>query len=447
MTAMSERRKPRLRDEAHPAREADPIACVARQGSLWRIRTDWLERLLGRQAPDWFNLEDDPRARQVKAGYRRTTWRFQLGDGTSTPPRVVVFAKVFDLPTWVDRIKNRVLGASVDREWRASLRAEAIGVQVARCLALGSETAPPRRLALLTEGLEGAASLSDAWVREVLHGRGSERQRNEAVIIDSIATLVSSAHERGFTHGDHHPNNILLVRIQRPPGVEAYYVDVHTARFASRPMSIRRTLNSLAQLDQYFHRVATRTQRLRFFKRYLHKRPSLRPSGDLAVEQRRLLARLARVTQRHAEHLARQWDRRLAGNDRYFKTLAVGDGWKVTVVLALERRHVFPEDHIPDRTVKDWRAILEPIVQRANTFAPRDIFDHGELRVQLGEPLGYLRRVAAVVFRTAAWREFERCHHSRHRDIFADLIMAYGEHRSNGLIDRTILVRDRSGYE
>lgn len=435
---MSDRRELRIhdKDEANPTKISGPIMRVARRGAVWRIRADWLERLLGPQAPDWFKLGSDPRGQRVKVGYRRTSWRVSVSDR-------VVFAKVIELPGPITRLKHQVFGVSVDREWRASLRAEAIGVQVVRCLALGSGTGPARRLVLLTEGLEGAANLSDAWVREVLHGQGSERQRSEAAIIDSIATLVSSAHERGFTHGDHHPNNILLVQIQRPPGVEAYYVDVHTARFASEPASIRRTLNSLAQLDQYFHRVATRTQRLRFLKRYLHKRPSLQPSGDLSVEHRRLLARLVRVTQHHAEHLARQWDRRLAGNERYFKTLAVGDGWKVTVVLALERRHVFPENHIPDRTVEDWRAILEPIVERANTLAPGDIFDHGELCAQLGEPLGYLRRVAAVVFRTAAWREFERCHHLRHRDIFADLIMAYGEHRSNGLIDRTILVRPK----
>lgn len=433
---MPNRKEPPIHDETNLAGISHPIVRVANPRAVWRVRADWRDRLLGRQAPDWLNLEDDPRANCVKVGHRRKTWRVSPGDG-------MVFAKVVELHRWADFLKHWVFGTAVDREWRASRRAEAVGIQVVRCLGLVAGRARPLRIALLTEGLDDAASLTDAWARYVAHGPPGEQRSCATAIMNSVSTLVASAHERGFVHGDEHPNNILLARTERPPGFKAFYVDVHASRITSRPTSIRRTVDSLAQLNQYFHRVATRTQRLRFFKRYLQERPSLQQSGDVPAVQRELLARLARAAENRAKYLARHRDRRIGREGKYFKTLAIGEGWTVTVIQALERRHVFPEAHVPDRTEKEWRAILEPIVRWAKPYVRNEIIDHGGLHVQLGEPLGYIRRVTAVVLKTPQWHEFERCHQMRHRDVYADLILAYGEHRSHGLIDHTMLLRPK----
>jgi len=438
----------RLRDGAKPDRSTDSLVRLARPGARWRLRGGWQERLLGPHAPDWFDLEHERRAEHIKSGHLRNTWRVALDEQ-------IVFAKVIELRGWRSRLKHRLFGAAVSREWRASLRAESIGVPVVRCLAFGHASGDPTRLALLTQGQEHASTLLDAWLRCHAEGMANEQRSGAVAIIDAVVALVSAAHDRGFVHGDEHPNNILLAGRNAPAGVTACYVDTHAARFLSAPVAVHRTLGSLAQLDQLFHRIATRTQRLRFFKRYFQARSALGGAGDVPSAERQFLRRLALATERHAERLARHWDRRIGRDGKYFKTLKFDQGWKVTLVSALERPHVFsevsalerphvfPEVHIPEGTEKNWRAILEPILHRVETLRSGEAIDHGGLRTECDRPRGLAQRIKATVGRSPARRVFERCHRLRHRDIYTELILAYGERRRRGLVDRTILVHVR----
>ena len=109
-----------------------------RQGPTdWCLLETWRECLLGSGAPDWYALEVESRARCIKKGQNRTTWRVAVGDR-------VVFVKAFDCARAIDRLKQIILGGAAEREWRASLAAVRRGVAVAAPLAIGvGATHPP----------------------------------------------------------------------------------------------------------------------------------------------------------------------------------------------------------------------------------------------------------------------------------------------------------------
>ncbi len=389
---------------------------------------------MGPGSPDWLALECEPRAEPVKAGYARTTWRVALGDRT-------VFAKVIDHGGFVGWLKRCTAADTARREWRALRQARSRGVSVVRSLAIGVDWGVSRRTVLITEGLPDAISLPDAWRQCVEQASGHERRATGSDLINAVARLFAVAHERGFVHDDAHPNNILMH--SKPNGkLETSYVDVHSSWFARRPVSVRRSVESLTQLEQFFHRRATRTERLRFLRSYLSRRESMAQYWGEQWVDRAFLARLARAEISHARRLACRRDRRLRRCGKYFATFPLNDGWKATAALRLERRHVFPETDVPDRTEDDWCALLNPPARSlADGRAAVGAFDQSGLHVETNRLERLVERVSATCFGSAHWRVFERSHRMRHRDVPAELILAYAKHQRHGLIDATVLIR------
>lgn len=414
------------------------IARVRRSHADWRVREAWRELILGPEAPDWLALENAPCAVSIKAGRARTTWRVTVGSR-------ILFAKVLDESGFLDRLKRWVAAGTGRREWRTLLEAESRGVPVVRCLAMGARSGYPRRVALVFEAVPGATNLAEAWERNAQHMSPAGRRAAGAGVVDAVARLFAVAHERGFVHGDPHADNV-LVHPSEGDALRAVFLDVHSARLTRRPASLRSSLRSLAQLDQHFRRRATRTERLRFLRDYVAQRPSISERWRLDSSQRDILTALRRASASHAKRLARTRDRRLRRNGRYFATLSLGEGCKATVVLRLERRHLFPEPDMPDRTQSEWRAILAPLVETMrDAHAPDDVLDHHRLRVEIRRVEGLLKRLLAAFRGPAQRRVFERCHKRRHRDVPDGLILACVEHRSGGLVDATVLIRPSRG--
>lgn len=405
----------------------------------WKVRESHQENLLGHGSPDWFALEAEPRAVAVKRGHARTTWRITLEGGT-------VFAKVMNTANLTDRLRHLLLGDAAKREWRIARKAEARGVPVARCLAIAVMGGSAPRTVLLSEGVTDVVNLADAWQRQVEHIPVRQRRKAADHLIGAVARLFAQSHERGFVHDDAHPDNVLIAA--PTPRPEALFVDVHSAKMTRRPASVSRTAESLAQLDQYFRRRATRTERLRFLHSYLTARGLTAgwPHDDQA--KRRLLATLARAGAIRAHRLARHRDRRLRRNTKYFATFEVGRGWRVTAALELERRHLFPECEIPDRTRTDWQSIFDALVRPLSDLpAAGASFEHQGFSIEMNPVGGLLKRMFATLGWCAHRRAFERSHMLRHRDVPVDLILAYAEHRSTGLVDATMLIRPQSKVE
>jgi hypothetical protein len=158
--------------------------------------------------------------------------------------------------------------------------------------------------------------------------------------------------------------------------------------------------------------------------------------------RRRFLSSITEARIQGSGRLARHWDRRLRRTGKYFATFDLGDGWRARAVLALERRHVFPEPGVPDRTIAQWRSLLGRVIERwPEVVQGTQPLDHQGFGVEVDHIGSLPKRLLALVGRPPQFREFEACHRLRHRDIAADLVLAYAEHRTGGLVDMTLLLR------
>ena len=401
----------------------------------WLVNGNRQDMLIGPSAPNWFELDREPRATLVKSGHHRQTWRVRLNNE-------VIFAKVFDAQSGgpFSRFGYFIGLGQAHREWRASRVAEYRGVPAVRCRALGADRRRPGAAVLLTEGLPDAVPLSQVW-ESVASGRATA-----LTLIASVARLFASAHNRGFVHRDAHPSNI-LIQPTADGGWEASYVDLHGAHLFGKTASTRHVVRSLAQLDHYFQRRATRSQRLRFLQSYVSLRQSFSVKGERRALYRELLTAIARARATHAAVLAKQRDRRIHRNGKYFATIALGEGWKGTFVLQLERRHAFPEPAVADRSEHDWRNLLQAVFMSNGWRRNDDVLEVHGVCVERARPIGIRTRMFWTLLRSPQRKEFIRSHRLRHRDIADELLLACLEHRSaTGLIDETVLVRpERSG--
>ncbi len=379
-------------------------------------------------ALDWFELARDPRATLVKSSHHRQTWRVLLGDG-------LIFAKVFDTDrgNLLGRLAYALGLGTAQREWRAACAAGRRGVPSVRFLGLGVDRRKRGRAVLLSDGLPDAISLSQAWES------GASIRKSAQLLTEAVARLFASAHGRGFVHRDSHPGNI-LVQPTSDFGWEAKYVDVHGAYLFNKSPSKGPVVRSLAQLDHYFQRNATRSQRWRFLLTYISLCRPVNEGSERREFLRDIASSIARARATHAVALARQRDRRILRNGKYFTTIPLGNGWKGTFVLKLERRHAFPEAGVADRSELDWRTALRPILEHSDI--PSNA--HG-LRLDRLKPLSLGARLRWTITGAPHRKQFIQSHRLRHRDIATELILGCLEHRDPiGLIDQTILIRPTS---
>lgn len=376
----------------------------------------------GLHSPRWNALESDPSASLIKNGRQRKVWRVSYPGGCS------VYAKVFDDPVgssrrWLKRVL-RVHPAM--REWDALLRLQKLGVPAVRPIAVAKyspscDLAPAQRsaaiahrLVLLTEGIENSTPLISSW--KAMDRTNARRSSNAHQLSAIVAGLWAQAHNLGYAHPDGHPGNVLIVSDDPGgrPVSRAVFMDPARSAWTLRRRSVSadQALFSLVMLDQYFHRSASRTDRLRFWRDYWLRRNILLDGRA----ERRMLGRLADCASVHRAALARQRDRRLRGDGKYFGHLQLSDGWRAKVLLQLERRHVYIESTIPDRSFEEWATLCTQML-RAHSAAA--LAAKG-LRL-LRRPVGHRGHWAEKLFR--------HCHRLRHRDIPAPLILGFLQNR------------------
>jgi tRNA A-37 threonylcarbamoyl transferase component Bud32 len=105
----------------------------------------------------------------------------------------------------------------------------------------------------------------DRRVREVRASRAWAPARH-AAFLDATADFVARLHRQGVWHGDLKAVNLLLAEENGRFGV--HVVDTDRMRFRSRPLPWRRRMRNLAQLAASVPAVVTRTDRLRWWRRY-----------------------------------------------------------------------------------------------------------------------------------------------------------------------------------
>jgi len=288
----------------------------------WRFAPQQAERL-GHCDIDWFALRPGAGAELVKHNSQRDVWLVDVAG-------YAYFAKIYRPNGVVAKLKLLVRGPVALREWAVGQYAAAHSIKtvVPAAMAWAGSQGRGGPSLLVTEAVPEAEPLNEYWLRI------RDDRRKSQFLTDALARLIARAHQCGFQHQDMHPGNILI----RPDGntCEAFFVDLHSVRIG-RPVPLRSVIANLAQLNQWFRRHATRTQRRRFLRRYMRYRDEFGAASPLArnirVETAPLTRELAEAAERHARQLWAKRDRRTRRTGKYFARIRRPGGWRGHVLL------------------------------------------------------------------------------------------------------------------
>ena len=316
-------------------------------GYHWRA-TAGLAELLRSSPIDWFNLQAHENAVLVKRNSHRDVWHVSFGGKA-------YFAKVYHPHDAVRRAKLLLRGPTAVREWEvghyAASQSVATVAPVATALKGFRGTGGPSLL--ITEAVPDVKPLNEYW----LEIRQDRHQSN--LLTESLAMLIARAHQCGFQHGDMHPGNILV----RPVGRrgEALFVDLHNVR-TGNSVSLREVIANLAQLNQWFRRHSTLSQRRRFLKYYFTYRDRYAQASEYArnytFDPQKLVAQLSVRAEKHANALWAKRDRRTRRTGRYFAQIRPAPGWRGHAML--KSKHPPPMAHASKLSYskKQWEAWL-----------------------------------------------------------------------------------------
>jgi tRNA A-37 threonylcarbamoyl transferase component Bud32 len=319
-------------------RNTEELVRVEAHGLLWTVRPQWAWVLEGPQSPDWSHLRAEPTAELVKRNEAREVWRVEVAGQP-------VYAKLYRAVGWRQRIRALLQGRPHLAEWRTAEYARLRGFPAIEPIAHGSAPGPFGPWALVTLAIGDAVPL-DAYWREISCPPRAERDQASAnAVIRLTAQLIARAHQEGFRHEDLHAANLM---VQRPPAdstepIRVLFVDLQKGRI-NKPVSRRGVLRNLAQLNQWFRRHTTRTERLRFAAEYVRHRQQVQASAsfgrDLGLTAGGLLLAADREWRHHARRLWAKRDRRIRRDGRYFARVDLGSGWRGHVFL--RTKHAVP---------------------------------------------------------------------------------------------------------
>jgi tRNA A-37 threonylcarbamoyl transferase component Bud32 len=235
----------------------------------WIVRCDARAALLG---DDHLNLDrwlQSGQATIVKNGPHRTVYRLRL-------PGHHYYLKHYRVPDTRAMLSQWTQGSKGYREWTLMQRAARHGVPTLVPVAFGEQRRAGLVLEnfLITEGVDEVEPLY-SFAHQLLPTVPADRQRllRRQLALD-LAEMAARMHEAGIQHRDLHGGNVL---VQPDPAgrLRLFLIDLHGAR-VRRHMDWRRSRAEILVLAANFLGVASATDRLRFLRRYLELRPSLR---------------------------------------------------------------------------------------------------------------------------------------------------------------------------
>jgi tRNA A-37 threonylcarbamoyl transferase component Bud32 len=389
---------------------------------------------------DWLDLRPSDGIALVKRNAQRSVWRILAGGHD-------LFVKLYRPNGLAAKLKTAWRGPTAVQEWTVGHYAAEHGVPAVRPVACGWLTAERRTGPswLITETVPDALPLAEYWLE---YGHDPRHAR---VLIDVLARLIARAHQSGFHHRDMHANNI-LVRHAVTESPQAFFVDLHAVEIGKR-VPTQTVLANLAQLNQWFRRHATRTQRLYFLNHYLDYRDRFgtisRCARNWQADRRKLLADLDRRATMHAERLWGKRDRRSHRNGRYFLRFSPARHWSA---LALQRcKHprfgaplsdvvldrLFWQDHLGDPSEIGSGDRVTVLKDSHTAIVYRDVFQAGDSElpviIKQPRPRNWLKRAALWLGHSRNERTWRIANKLIHRDLPTAHPLALIERRSAGL--------------
>jgi tRNA A-37 threonylcarbamoyl transferase component Bud32 len=286
-------------------------------GVHWQVLPEWRPLLFG---PNGLRLDEWLRnglAQVVKNGPHRTVYRVVL-------PGLCIYLKHHRLPDVRAWLRQLVRPAKARMEFERALGVAARHVptivpvaQGVRCAGAG-----PSDSFLITQGLEGAESLSD-FIEKVFPGFEPRRQtRLRPLLANALGEFVARLHDAGIVHKDLHAAN-LLVRLEAEDRPSLYLIDLHDVSLR-RPLNWRASRANLVMLNRWFALRASRPDRFRFWRAYCRARRQLKenwPGGSNRPAFRNGACDLEERTWQSNLRFWRHRDRRCLITNRYYYRL------------------------------------------------------------------------------------------------------------------------------
>jgi tRNA A-37 threonylcarbamoyl transferase component Bud32 len=243
----------------------------------------------------------------VKAASHRIVWRADLLNAT-------LFIKYYPIPDWRAWIRQCFRPTKARTEAITALRLQACGIRTVTPIAFGE--AGDGSSCLVTLGLR-----SSATVRELLEGPQANRfaphQRHR--LTAELADLIALMHRQGILHGDLHAGNLLLAEGEDGQ-CHIHVIDLHAVRFANR-LRPQQAWNNLIMLNRWFIQRSSRTDRLRFWRRYVARCAG---SPLAPADPKRAARRLEHETWQSCLRFWRKRDRRCVSENAYFQQIRLG---------------------------------------------------------------------------------------------------------------------------
>jgi|GEM_PF-13226 len=331
-----------------------PVA--VRAGALhWSCLSGSHSWLLGSSAPDWTCLQQDKRAKLVKANPLRQVFHLRWSERD-------IYVKVFRPLNFPHRLKWLLTSSPAGREFLHLQIARQRGIPTAAPLAWAHGFVNYRPIAILiTQSLGQTKSLEEIiWQDPPLEGQ----KLNES--LTAAARLMAQMHCAGFEHHDLHCGNILLLRDLPGQDLHAAITDLQAVTIYQRgghtsanPYRRWRIAN-LAMLFAALRYRVDKTRLSLFVKEYLIAIQSYSSLSTAQIDN--YMHRLSRWADRWD---FKQWashDRRAMQSSKYAQRIKLPQGWSARVFLQCKHPDPFSPASYHHFQPADWqKALANPL--------------------------------------------------------------------------------------
>ncbi len=177
------------------------------------------------------------------------------------------FLKHYRTPDWQALLQNVIRPCKADLEWHAAQQVAGLGLQTFETVAVGRR----RRCGLvadsflITREIPGVEPL-DKYVLETFSDlRPFQKQRARRAIARQLGEITARLHRGGLLHRDLHPGNLLIQ--SEGEQCQLYLIDLHALN-RKRSLSPRTSAYNLSLLNNFFARLTSRSDRMRFLAEY-----------------------------------------------------------------------------------------------------------------------------------------------------------------------------------
>ncbi len=197
----------------------------------------------------------------IKTGPHRTVYRVQLEEEG-------VYLKHYKTPDWKSKVQNFVRPSKAMLEWNIEKKMTSYGLPTIETVAIGQKIkyGQVSENYLISREIKLTETLQD-FVERLLEGDSQQISlMHRRFLASKLGHIIGKMHSGFFDHQDLHSGNV-LVRVDPLLGVRLWIIDLHAIR-CKKNLSKDWVFANLALFNNYFARLASRTDRRRFFHSY-----------------------------------------------------------------------------------------------------------------------------------------------------------------------------------